>query len=62
MILADERNKSDVSAVDIALAKTFLEIAETGPNARRLRLIPQGERYERLVSDLAAARAVTETA
>jgi DNA-binding transcriptional LysR family regulator len=30
MILADERNKSDVSAVDIALAKTFLEIAETG--------------------------------
>lgn len=30
MILADESNKIDILAMDIALAKTFLEIAETG--------------------------------
>ena len=33
--------------------RLVVEIAETGPNARRLRLVPQGERYERLVEDLA---------
>jgi tRNA threonylcarbamoyladenosine biosynthesis protein TsaE len=32
-----------------------IEIAETGPNTRRLTLIAQGERYERLVRELAVA-------
>ncbi len=35
--------------------RLLVEIAETGPNARRLRLVPQGERYERLVAELADA-------
>lgn len=33
--------------------RLVVEIAETGPTSRRLRLIPQGERYERLVVELA---------
>lgn len=33
--------------------RLIVEIAETGPTSRRLRLIPQGLRYERLVAELA---------
>ena len=35
--------------------RLVVEIAETGPNARRLRLMPHGERYHALVTDLATA-------
>lgn len=34
--------------------RLVVKITETGPTSRRLRLIPQGERYERLVDDLAS--------
>lgn len=33
-------------------ARLEIRIEETGPNARRLRLLPRGERYEQLVTEL----------